>query len=115
MARYKASRVYGKAIRKVKRMLAEAGKRGQLRPVAFEGGEPIGWGGEMSRDECPCCLLLAQEEESPRPGTRPRLCRRCGQTIWLHPEEVGRKKNPLCYRCFMGLQAGPRKPTGVVH
>lgn len=115
MPRYKASRVNRRAIRKVKRVLAEAGKRGQLRPVAFERGEPIGWVGEMSPDECPCCLLLAQEEESPRPGTRPRFYRRCGQTIWLHPEELRRKKNPLCYRCFMGLPAGSRRPTGVVH
>ena len=104
MRRNQASRFPRKAIGKIKRMLAETGRQGKLRPVAFENGEPIGWVGEQAPDECPCCLLVAREEETAQPGTRPRLCRRCGQTIWLHPKDLRRKEKPLCYRCYMGMK-----------
>ncbi|MBI2956772.1 MAG: hypothetical protein HYY26_05625 [Acidobacteria bacterium] len=95
-------------IERIKRMLAEAGQEGKLHPIAFENGEPIGWMGDQTRDDCPCCLFLAEEEETPQPGTEPRLCRRCGQVIYLHPEDAARKKSVLCYRCFMGMK--PRRP-----
>ncbi len=104
-----------KAIRRVEKVFEEAGREGKLRPIAWERGRVIGWAGDADRDECPCCQFIAREEETPYSGTKPCLCSRCGQVIWLFPEEIRRKKKRLCYRCFMRMRPRSPEPTRVVH
>ena len=102
-------------VRRVRRELAKAARAGKLRPIAYSRGKVIGWVGDAGVDGCPCCLLLAQEEETPRSGTEPRLCNRCGQVIWLPPEERRRGKKVVCYRCFMQMSPRSADPPGLVH
>ena len=104
-----------KAIRRAQQVFEKAAREGKLRPTAWEGGKVIGWAGDAEPDDCPLCAWVAKEEETPYAGTKPRLCSRCGETIWLLPEEIRRKKKRLCYRCFMRMKPRPPAPPGRLH
>jgi hypothetical protein len=113
--RIRLSKAQRRAIRRVEKVFEEAAREGKLRPIARRRGKAIGWAGDLDRDDCPCCQFIAREEETPYPGTRPQLCSRCGQVIWLHPEEIHRKKRRLCYHCFMGMRPRKAERPAPVH
>lgn len=115
MKRVKTFRPDKKAIRKVRQLFTRAAREGKLRPVAYQDGEPIGWVGDAGADDCPCCEFMAQQEETRHKGARAHLCSRCGQTIWLFPEETRGRKKRVCYRCFMRMRPRSPDPPGLVH